>query len=116
MDFEPGSGLICSTISMPTDRTKTHGAAWELLLRLPFTLQYRVVRRHSIMINVSVSAEREERPWPSGIRYHHTGPATGVMLWTAIGYMAQALLDCVVGCLNSQQYILRPWKRHLSKE
>ena len=119
-------------------RLEQHGlSARRPLLRLPLTLQHRDARRqwcaqrqnwiqewHHVVFSdesrfcvqhhdgrIRVWRHRGERTWPACIRYRHTGPAPGVMVWAAIGYTTRTPLVRVVGNLNSQRYIsqiLRP--------
>ncbi|GFW42429.1 transposable element Tcb1 transposase [Trichonephila clavipes] len=39
------------------------------------------------------------------VMHHHTGPATGILVWGGIGYHSRTLLVHINGTLNSQRYI-----------
>ncbi|GFW97251.1 transposable element Tcb1 transposase [Trichonephila clavipes] len=41
----------------------------------------------------------------SCVMYHHTGPASGIMVWGGIGYHSRTPLVRIAGTLNSQCYI-----------
>ncbi|GFX90651.1 transposable element Tcb1 transposase [Trichonephila clavipes] len=36
---------------------------------------------------------------------HHTGPASGIMVWGGIGYHSRTPLECIASTLNHQHYI-----------
>ncbi|GFT87997.1 transposable element Tcb1 transposase [Trichonephila clavipes] len=62
---------------------------------------------------IRVWRHRGERMLNSCVMHRHTAPATGIMVWSGIGYHSRTPLVRITGALNSQCYIseieLLPW-------
>ncbi|GFX05283.1 transposable element Tcb1 transposase [Trichonephila clavipes] len=69
-----------------------------------FTDESRICLQHHDG-RIRVWRHRGERMLNRCVMYHHTGPATGIMVWGGIGYHSRTPLVCIAGTLNSQRYI-----------
>ncbi|UYV76117.1 hypothetical protein LAZ67_13002616 [Cordylochernes scorpioides] len=54
---------------------------------------------------IRVWRHRGETMLNSCVMHRHTGPATGIMIWSGIGYHSRTPLVRIAGTLNSQRYI-----------
>ncbi|GFX23219.1 transposable element Tcb1 transposase [Trichonephila clavipes] len=54
---------------------------------------------------IRVWRHRGERTLNSCVMHHHTGSASGIMLWAGIRYHSRTPLLRIVGTLNTQPYI-----------
>ncbi|GFV98727.1 transposable element Tcb1 transposase [Trichonephila clavipes] len=69
-----------------------------------FTDESRICLQHHDG-RIRVRRHRGEMRLNSCVMHHHTGPATGIMVWGGIGYLSRALLVRIADTLNSQLYI-----------
>lgn len=56
-------------------------------------------------MTVYMSGDCRDCSLPAWIQYWHKDPAPGVMVWTAVGYMACTSLVWIDSNLNADQYI-----------
>ncbi|GFX18628.1 transposable element Tcb1 transposase [Trichonephila clavipes] len=83
------------------DERRIWTAEWNEVV---FTDESRICLQHHDS-RIRVWRHRGQRMLHSCVMHHHIGPATGIMVWSDIGYHFRTPLDRIVGTLNSQRYI-----------
>ncbi|GFY10240.1 uncharacterized protein TNCV_2629191 [Trichonephila clavipes] len=108
--------VFCKITSVCTSSSTKFAAAWTLSLETmaAATLDAASPEGASSMhqdSRIHVWRHRGERTLAAIIRHRHTGPPSGVMVRSAIGYTSRSSLVRIDGTLNSARYIscvLRP--------
>ncbi|GFX17090.1 transposable element Tcb1 transposase [Trichonephila clavipes] len=83
------------------DERRLWAAEWNEVV---FTYESRICLQYHDG-RIRVWKYRGERMQNSCVMHRHTGPASGIMVWSGIGYHSRTPLEHIAGTLNSQRYI-----------